>query len=138
MELNGETITLLGVLYVTITGGTEILKATVTKITTPKDDGETPRRKTDEEIIHKITDLHDWHNKEDEDGVKLWYLPNWLRRMFEEMHKVQSEQVAVMQKISETQTVTMNKTMEMARQTTESNKKLIELLDEIKKEMKNG
>lgn len=24
-------------------------------------------------IHRKITDLHDWHNKEDEEGVKIWY-----------------------------------------------------------------
>ena len=25
-------------------------------------------------ILSTITELHGWHNKEDEDGVKIWYI----------------------------------------------------------------
>jgi len=48
-------------------------------------------------MLAQMKDLHDWHNKEDEDGVKIWY----VRRSLEEAIARLSENIAMQTRILE-------------------------------------
>ena len=65
----------------------------------------------------KVKDLHDWHNKEDEEGVKIWYTRNAkmeetldtmtgildrLDRRDERASLIQNHQIEVLEKHTET------------------------------------
>lgn len=76
-----------------------------------KDEDEQPRRRYDSEtqskldkLTKQISDLHDWHNVNDEDGIKLWYLPLWLRRMIESISKTTEQKIVVLENIEKQQT----------------------------------
>lgn len=76
-----------------------------------KDDGESPRRRFDDELTRtlsnikrKTDDLHNWHDKEDINGVKIWYNQQWVIKMFEEMEKAMVDQAATMKRMEKFQT----------------------------------
>ncbi len=39
------------------------------------------------QIVHQIEDLHKWHAKEDDDGVKVWYVRSSLEQAVIDMTK---------------------------------------------------
>lgn len=52
-------------------------------------------------VIHQIDDLHEWHAKEDADGVKVWY----VRRSLEDSIQSLAETLLRLERIMERQTV---------------------------------
>lgn len=86
------------------------MKGLISKIQAPKQDENNSRRGNDESIrkdLDKIksqtNELYNWHNINDEDGIKIWYLPMWIRRMFEKIEGVQKTQVDILKSIDERQ-----------------------------------
>jgi hypothetical protein len=49
-------------------------------------------------IDERVSDLHDWHSREDDEGVKIWY----VRRSLENAIKELSGNIAVQTKVMET------------------------------------
>lgn len=69
--------------------------------------------KSIEQIKKQTEDLHEWHDKSDQDGVKIWY----VRKSLEDALKDHAEAVATLAKNAELQT-------QILQQLVESNKDL--------------
>lgn len=52
-----------------------------------------------EEIKRMIKDLHTWHQKEDEDGVKVWYIRKSLERAIKDLSEVIQQQTEVVRRM---------------------------------------
>ena len=52
-----------------------------------------------ENIVELTEDLHKWHDKEDADGVKVWYVRASLERSIEELNETIERQTRVLEKL---------------------------------------
>lgn len=58
--------------------------------------------------LKEIKELHDWHNKSDEDGVKIWY----IRKSLENVLRENAQATAVLARNSELQTTLLKEMIE--------------------------
>jgi hypothetical protein len=61
-----------------------------------------------EPAIKEIKDMYDWHNKSDEDGVKIWY----IRKSLEMVLRENAQETAVLARNSELQTTLLREMIE--------------------------
>lgn len=61
-----------------------------------------------EPMITQTKELHEWHNKSDEDGVKIWY----IRKSLENVLRENAQATAVLARNSELQTTLLKEMIE--------------------------
>ena len=60
-------------------------------------------------ITPQIRDLHHWHNKEDADGVKVWYIRQSLEQAIAKLGDTLERQTIVMEALARNQEMMLNK-----------------------------
>lgn len=70
--------------------------------------GLTSLKTTLEPALKEIKELHEWHNKSDEDGVKIWY----IRKSLENVLRENAQATAVLARNSELQTTLLREMIE--------------------------
>lgn len=48
-------------------------------------------------VVKKIDEMHHWHDKEDEDGVKVWYVRTSLERAIDRLNENIGQQTKVLE-----------------------------------------